>query len=53
MFSIGDFARHGRVSVRMLRHYDALGLLPRRRDRRIRTSARLTHGVMDAGSAAW
>lgn len=27
MFNIGDFARHGRVSVRMLRHYDALGLL--------------------------
>lgn len=27
MFSIGDFARHGRVSVRMLRHYDALRLL--------------------------
>ena len=27
MFSIGDFARHGRVSVRMLRHYDAVGLL--------------------------
>lgn len=27
MFGIGDFARHGRVSVRMLRHYDALGLL--------------------------
>lgn len=27
MFSIGDFARHGRVSVRMLRHYDAMGLL--------------------------
>lgn len=27
MFSIGDFARFGRVSVRMLRHYDALGLL--------------------------
>ncbi|MDQ1645236.1 MAG: hypothetical protein QOJ50_1420, partial [Cryptosporangiaceae bacterium] len=22
MFSIGDFARLGRVSVRMLRHYD-------------------------------
>jgi hypothetical protein len=22
MFSIGEFARHGRVSVRMLRHYD-------------------------------
>jgi DNA-binding transcriptional MerR regulator len=27
MLSIGDFARLGRVSVRMLRHYDALGLL--------------------------
>jgi DNA-binding transcriptional MerR regulator len=27
MFIIGDFARHGRVSVRMLRHYDASGLL--------------------------
>lgn len=27
MFSIGDFASLGRVSVRMLRHYDALGLL--------------------------
>jgi DNA-binding transcriptional MerR regulator len=27
MFSIGDFATMGRVSVRMLRHYDAIGLL--------------------------
>ena len=27
MFTIGDFARSGRVSVRMLRHYDRLGLL--------------------------
>ncbi|WP_062435094.1 MerR family transcriptional regulator [Herbidospora daliensis] len=27
MYTIGDFARIGRVSVRMLRHYDALGLL--------------------------
>ena len=27
MFSIGAFASHGRVSVRMLRHYDAIGLL--------------------------
>jgi DNA-binding transcriptional MerR regulator len=27
MFGIGGFARHGRVSVRMLRHYDAIGLL--------------------------
>jgi DNA-binding transcriptional MerR regulator len=28
MFAIGDFAGLGRVSVRMLRHYDAIGLLP-------------------------
>ncbi len=27
MLSIGDFAGLGRVSVRMLRHYDAIGLL--------------------------
>jgi DNA-binding transcriptional MerR regulator len=27
MFSIGEFARHGRVSVRMLRHYDAIELI--------------------------
>lgn len=27
MLNIGDFARYGRVSVRMLRHYDAIGLL--------------------------
>lgn len=27
MLTIGDFARWGQVSVRMLRHYDALGLL--------------------------
>lgn len=27
MFTIGDFARSGRVSVRMLHHYDAIGLL--------------------------
>ena len=27
MFGIGDFAGLGRVSVRMLRHYDAIGLL--------------------------
>ncbi|WP_275463810.1 MerR family transcriptional regulator [Streptomyces noursei] len=33
MFSIGDFARYGRVSARMLRHYDAVGLLrPARTD---------------------
>lgn len=33
MLSIGDLARHARVSVRMLRHYDALGLvLPARVD---------------------
>ena len=29
MFAIGEFARHGRVSVRMLHHYDAIGLLDR------------------------
>src|SRR4029078_9552569 len=27
MFTIADFASFGRVSVRMLRHYDAIGLL--------------------------
>lgn len=27
MFTIGDFAAYGRVSIRMLRHYDAVGLL--------------------------
>jgi DNA-binding transcriptional MerR regulator len=27
MFTIGEFARLGRISVRMLRHYDATGLL--------------------------
>jgi DNA-binding transcriptional MerR regulator/effector-binding domain-containing protein len=27
MFSIGEFARHGCISVRMLRHYDTIGLL--------------------------
>ncbi|WP_125614727.1 MerR family transcriptional regulator [Specibacter cremeus] len=27
MFQIGDFARAGNVSVRMLRHYDGIGLL--------------------------
>ena len=27
MLTIGDFARHGQVSVRMLRHYDSTGLL--------------------------
>lgn len=28
MFSIGEFASIGRVSVRMLGHYDEIGLLP-------------------------
>ena len=28
MLSIGDFARLAGVSVRMLRHYDRLGLVP-------------------------
>ena len=28
MYTIGEFAAIGRVSVRMLRHYDAIGILP-------------------------
>ena len=28
MFSIGEFARLGAVSIRTLRHYDEIGLLP-------------------------
>lgn len=33
MFTIGEFAKHGSVSVRMLRHYDTVGLLhPARTD---------------------
>lgn len=28
MFSIGEFARLGAVSIRALRHYDEIGLLP-------------------------
>lgn len=33
MLTIGEFAKYGQVSVRMLRHYDALGLLrPQRTD---------------------
>ena len=27
MFGIGEFANVGRVSVRLLRHYDGIGLL--------------------------
>jgi effector-binding domain-containing protein len=27
VFSIGEFARHGRISIRMLRYYDSMGLL--------------------------
>lgn len=35
MYTIGEFAAFGRVSVRMLRHYDAIGLLqPARVDER-------------------
>lgn len=34
MYTIGEFAAYGRVSARMLRHYDAIGLLkPARVDR--------------------
>ncbi|AGZ40003.1 MerR family transcriptional regulator [Actinoplanes friuliensis] len=47
MFSIGDFAALGRVSVRMLRHYDSIGLIrPARVDQfsgyRFYTAAQLT-----------
>jgi DNA-binding transcriptional MerR regulator len=34
MYTIGEFAALGRVSVRMLRHYDAIGLEPARVDER-------------------
>ena len=27
MFTIGEFARLGDISIRMLRHYDEIGLL--------------------------
>ncbi|MBF6164837.1 MerR family transcriptional regulator [Streptomyces gardneri] len=47
MLSIGDFARHGQVSVRMLRHYDAIGLL--RPDRVDPTSG---YRYYDAGQLA-
>src|SRR5918995_6203179 len=46
MFKVGEFARLGRVSVKMLRHYDELGLLKPARvdpatDYRYYTSAQL------------
>lgn len=47
MFTIGDFARNGRVSVRMLRHYDALGLL-----RPARVDAVSGYRSYDAGQLA-
>ncbi len=46
-FSIGEFARHGRVSVRMLRHYDAIGLL-----RPARVDAGSGYRFYDAGQLA-
>jgi MerR family regulatory protein len=39
MFSIGEFARLGGVSVRTLRHYDEIGLLRPRRSIRTRGTA--------------
>jgi effector-binding domain-containing protein len=45
MFSIGEFARHGRISVRMLHHYDAIGLL--RLAEVGRAAAIIHHGSMD------
>ncbi|MGK5446938.1 MerR family transcriptional regulator [Streptomyces radiopugnans] len=47
MFTIGDFARHGRVSVRMLRHYDAIGLL-----RPVRTDPVSGYRFYEAGQLA-
>jgi DNA-binding transcriptional MerR regulator len=47
MFTIGDFARHGRVSVRMLRHYDAIGLL-----RPAHTDESTGYRLYDAGQLA-
>ncbi|MFE1382566.1 MerR family transcriptional regulator [Streptomyces sp. NPDC058740] len=47
MFTIGDFARHGRVSVRMLRHYDAIGLL-----RPARVDPHSGHRFYEAGQLA-
>ena len=41
MLTIGDFSRLSRVTPRMLRHYDALGLL---RPRRWGTTATATTG---------
>ncbi|MBC2876179.1 MULTISPECIES: MerR family transcriptional regulator [Streptomyces] len=47
MFIIGDFARYGRVSVRMLRHYDATGLL-----RPARVDAATGYRYYEAGQLA-
>jgi DNA-binding transcriptional MerR regulator len=57
MISIGDFARLGRVSVRMLRHYDTIGLLrPEHVDpdsgyRYYRPAWVRNHGLTDTGRA--
>ncbi|MEU9831381.1 MerR family transcriptional regulator [Streptosporangium sp. NPDC048047] len=48
MFTIGEFARHGRVSVRMLRHYDAIGLL-----RPARVDPVTGHRAYEAGQLIW
>ncbi|MEU9796942.1 MerR family transcriptional regulator [Streptomyces sparsogenes] len=47
MFTIGEFAKHGRVSVRMLRHYDAIGLL-----RPVRTDPASGYRYYEAGQLA-
>jgi DNA-binding transcriptional MerR regulator len=44
MFTIGEFARLGGVSVRTLRHYDDIGLLRHsRRQRTLRRARRMEH----------
>ncbi|MDW6058591.1 MerR family transcriptional regulator [Streptomyces sp. FXJ1.4098] len=47
MFTIGEFAKHGRVSVRMLRHYDAIGLL-----RPVHTDPTSSYRYYEAGQLA-
>lgn len=47
MYTIGEFALYGRVSVRMLRHYDAIGLL-----RPARVDARSGYRSYDAAQFA-
>ncbi len=53
MFSIGEFASIGRVSVRMLRHYDEIGLLPPARVDPFSGTAPTTVGSLPCLGASW